>query len=106
MHICEVGKRFYLVSHLESLQIRWLQWFLTRHLSRHSIDLKGIIIHMHVLLSDTFHFTVSKEQPSFAAKEYKLNDKTNINMNFAYLTIKLAKYCPFLFVLNHLKLDF
>ena len=45
------------VSHLENLQIRWLQWISIRHLSRHSIDLKGTIIHMHssVVIFFPFH---------------------------------------------------
>ena len=66
----------------------------------HSIDLKWII----VLLSDALHSTVSMDQPSFTVIEYKEN--RNISLNFVYHPIKLVKYYPFLFVLNHLKLDF
>ena len=84
----------------------WLQWFSTSCLSRHSIDLKETIILMHSSVARCFPSTKNKEQKSFTAKDYKENAKTNINMTFAYLTIKLVKYYPFLFVLNHLKFDF
>ena len=46
------------------------------------------------------------EQTSFTTKEYNQNNKTNINMNFAYLPINLVKYYPCRFVLNHLSLIF
>ena len=58
-YVSEVEKLFCLVSHLENFQSRWLHWILTRHLSRHSIDLKGIIIHMYSSVDST----VSKEHP-------------------------------------------
>ena len=63
---------------------------------------------MHSSVSDAFHSAVSKAQPSFTANTKNTNEttKTNINMNFAYLSIKLVKYYPFLFVLYHLKHGF
>ena len=58
-------KQSCLVSHLESMLIRWLQSFYARH-SRDKcfqMNLKGSLYTWIVLLSDVFHSAVSKEQP-------------------------------------------
>ena len=72
-YVSEVEKLFCLVSHFDEFAEQVAAVVLTRHLSRHSIDLNGIVIHMHSNCSVVrcFLFTVSKEQPSFTAKEYK-----------------------------------
>ena len=88
----EKQKLFCLVCHLESLQIKWLQWFLTGHLLRHSIDLKGIIIHMHSSVVRCFQFNSKQGAAIFQRQRIQIKRQTNINMNFANLSIKLVKY--------------
>ena len=96
-----------MVSHLQGLQIRWLQLSLTRCLSRRkgSIDLKEIIIHMRCSVR-YFPFHSKQGAAIFHCPRMQIKQQTKVNMNFAYLTIKLVKNYPFLSVLNHSKLDF
>ena len=70
------------------------------------IDLKGIIIQMHSSVVRCFAFHSKRGAAIFHRHRIQIKRQTNINMKFVYLSIKLVKYYPFLFVLNHLKLDF
>ena len=65
----------------------------------HSIDLKGIIIQMHSSVVRCFAFHSKHGAAIFHRHRIQIK-RQNINMDFAYLSIKLV------FVLNHLKLDF
>ena len=102
------GKRFCLVSHLESLQIRWLQSFIMQGIYQDKcfqLSLKDHYSHPLLSFVRCFPFCSKQGANLFSCLKIQINKKTNINMNFVYLTIKLVKYMyyPFCFVLNHLK---
>ena len=72
----------------------------------HSIELKGIIIQMHSSVVRCFEFHSKHGAAIYHCHRIQIKRQNKLNMKIAYLSIKLVKYYPFLFVLNHLKLDF
>ena len=72
----------------------------------HSIDLKGIIIKMQSSVVRCFAFHSKHGAAIFHRHRIQIKQQNKHKHKFVHLSIKLVKYYPFLFVLNHLKLDF